>query len=56
MTQPFKIKISTDGQKKRAKYKDMESIAKNDAWVMSDKIEDWMFSKVRDHKKFKALF
>lgn len=50
-------KISGDyNQKHRAKYKGMENIQKHDGFIMSDKIEDWMFSKHRKHENFKPLF
>ena len=58
MTQRKVHRISEDykASKKRHIYKNVDNITKNDSFVMSSDINDWIFSKQRDHTKYVNLF
>lgn len=53
-----KHKINRDEPKNRTYNhgKGAENYNKVNAFAMSDKLEDWMFSPVRKHDQYKALF
>lgn len=58
MTQPFKIRISTDGQKKRSYNhgKGCENYNKVNDFVFSDDLRVWMNGKSIHTKNAKPLF